>query len=563
VSSPRLSIVTLLVCIAPAIASAQPGWTVVVASPGPVDPRAASVAGSAEAALSAAGETVLPIERAASRIEAEISGTFGPAPQGLRDRIAQLGEAVLEDVAFGRNQRALDRGLPQLAELDPFLPSLGREDGAANDIANLCLYLVRAHLQNRDAGAARETMRVCVRLVPDVEADEELHPAPVRRALRSVRDELDQGDGGVLAVHAQPDDPEGCGIRINGRRLGETPWIRQPLPPAEYAVQVECGERPGRIHRVLVGGGDPARLTIPVRFDAALVTRPVVALRYDDAEALAARVERDLASLARTLGIGRVLLVAPGRGGLEARAFQVEAGGATTLTGAAPISDPGDSGEAVASVLGTPTPGVGSPPPSEGPSTSRPRYSSTAGRLGAGLALTAVGLGAFATGLTFHRKLEDAVVDAGRVDPFAGDFVSAQGELDDRRAISLVATSTAGALLTVGLPLLLPRYDGVSPWWSWIVGAAGAGIVIAGALGFDDTTGCALEARSMDGTPTCLRDDLSHQTRSTLFVAIGAPLLLVPFDYLIASVGRDDDTTSSLGLDLGRDHAGLVWRGTF
>ena len=317
-------------------------WAVIAATTRADDvARALDVGEHAAAGLTASGEVVIAREQATARIESQLSEPYEAAPAELVRRLGQAAESALEDVGFGREQRALDLGQPLLAELDPHLAGLGRDPQAAQDVANLCLLMVRAHLQKGDAGAARQQMLVCMRLVPDLAPDARSQPRSVIALAQQMRTELNDGHGGVLAIHASPTDPEHCAIRLNGRQVGESPVARLALPPGTYVVQMECeAARPGRLHLVTVSADAPTRIVLQARLAQALETRPAVALVYPSAEAAQAHLPDDLAALGALLAATRVLAVVDDGHTATLRAFALREGVAAELTGSAPVPEP-------------------------------------------------------------------------------------------------------------------------------------------------------------------------------------------------------------------------------
>ena len=80
-------------------------------------------------------------------------------------------------------------------------------------------------------------------------------------------------------------DPSNCRVRVNGVDLGETPLEVKELFPGRYRVQTECeAGRPSRVHETEVRF-ERVDVFVDTRFDGVVQTRPVLHLRYDDAEA--------------------------------------------------------------------------------------------------------------------------------------------------------------------------------------------------------------------------------------------------------------------------------------
>lgn len=530
-------------------ASAQESWAVVVATTRAADvPRAVETADHSAAALEASVGGVIGTERAISRVEAGLSEPFRPAPPELARRLGQTVESVLEDVAFGRNQQALDVGQPLIAELDPHLAALGRDDQASSDLANLCLYLVRAHAQKRDAASAAQQVRMCLRLVPDLAADPRLHPPAVRELLGAARRELDEGSGGILAVHAASTDPEGCAIRVNGRNVGRTPWARVPLVPGPYATQIECDPaRAGRVHPVQVAGDAPTRITIRARLAEALSTRPAIALSYPSRSDLAVHLDDDVAVLAEVIGAERVLVAVDDGQSLVVRAFSVSADG-TRVLGSAAVPQPFDdvhSREAVQAALAgrrddsVVDPGTPAAPAARGDG-------GAVASIVLGSLLAAGGIAGLGVGWGLWVELEarhaewSQFTGASRLDP---RFLEVRDALDTLPWAMLGTGAGGGFLLTLAVPFLFPQTDEY-PWWSLVIGAGGAALVAVGAWQMTQTAPI--------GGPTEPEDQRTNDAEflGAHLIAHGVPLLSVPLVYLVrAATGGDPSSGASVQVD--------------
>jgi hypothetical protein len=547
----RSSAVLLLAVVGslPTPAGAQDSWAVLVATARPGDmAHAIETAEHSAAALEASVGGVISGDRASARIESALTEPFRAVPPELVRRLAQAAEGILEDVAFGRNQRALDLGEPLLAEIDPHLPGLGRDPQASSDVANLCLYLVRAHHQKRDLVAARQQVLVCSRLVPDLVADEQLHPPQVRALVAEARAALEAGGGGMLAVHAAPTDPEGCSIRINGRTMGRTPWARISLTPGHYVAQIECDpDRAGRMRSVEVAGDQPTRLTIHARLAESLETRPAVALAYPSAEALSAHLVEDVSELAAAVGASRVMVAIDDGTALAVRAFAVTPAG-TTLVGSAPIRPPVDDAgslEAVRAVLRGQRLGASSVEIAEPvPSPERARGPNVAS-LVLGSILGVAGLTGLGVGWYYWTELEDDWRDYAALSTGDPRFVVVQESWTRDRWLTVGLGVGGGVLVTVALPFVLPEEEGV-PWWSLVI--AGGGAVVAGVAIWQLTEPGRL-----------LRDDGSGTARATEPEVLGVhllahavPLLSVPLVYLIRAATGDDASGAALHLEPAR-----------
>ncbi len=258
--------------------------------------------------LTADGARVMAPDRARASFEQRGSTAPLMIGHGDLDALARDAQMALYHVASGLPSKARADVERALARADKVLESLNREAVAAQQLLDACLYLVRAHLQDKNRDAAREQALECRRLVPDVEPDGTMHPPDVIGVLAEAEAALRQREPGSLRVESEP---EGCAVFLNGRRLGTAPLELPQLSPGEYRVQAECEEgRAGRVHRVTVASSRVV-MHIDTGLDAAVQTSLDLSLRYDGAEPQRQRVYGDALEIARALGVAEVLLVLP------------------------------------------------------------------------------------------------------------------------------------------------------------------------------------------------------------------------------------------------------------
>jgi len=421
--------------------------------------------------------------RSADAALARLAGTL-PAdpPRELYTRLARTTERVLEHVAFGRNGRAITEGGPVLTEVERYLPVLGQDARASRDVANLCLFLVRAQLEG---GGAGERARACLRLVPDLDPDEDLHPEPVRVLLQEVRALVDE-DAAILAVEA--DAAAGCAVLVQGRDLGAPP-VRRALPAGEVTVQIRC-DLPGRVHRRVLEAGDATRLVLRPALEGALDSPPIA---------------EHAATILRETGATRLLVALPdGCVAFERRAGTVQRLGRSAHDDAARFLEAG----------------------SRESSALRP----------VGWTFVSVAVASLATSVVLHR------VRNSRGDSYASTLPADTTFLDRQsawRALALpvpTLAAVAGLLGSVGAAVLAPPRRG----WTWALGAAGLGLAAA-AL----SVGLRLEGCEDD---TVTREACADRARGTgrlaLLTAAAAPLLTLA----ISSTARVDANPGGLTL---------------
>ncbi len=527
-------------------------------------PRANAIAQHVSAALEAAGDVLVGPEHASAVLDSEMGRPFVDAPTEFAAHLTEVSQRVLDDVAFGRNQRAMDAGEPLLAEIDVHAAALSRAEGPST-IGNLCLFLVRAELQAHHADRARERARTCLRLVPDLAVDESLHPRSVRELLARVRQEIAAGgaSSSSLSVQASATDPEGCAIRINGRVMGRTRGATVALPLGRYAVQVECGTDPGRVFAVELATPDPVPLAVPVELAAALTTDDGVALSYGSVGQLDAALARHVALIARALDVQRVLVVAIATGDVTVRAFERGEGMVASLSGTVPVVEPVDDA-ASRRVLDV---AHGASPDASDGRDDGDEAAPSAAQADVGLAIaggSVLGLGLLGMGMDWYLWSEARARGAAipRA-PTTGEFVAAQRSFDDWLPVVGLVGAVSGALATAAMPLVLPDEDGV-PWWSWLVGGVGLAAVGVASYFFATDGECYGNTALMSA---CTRR-APNALAGALLLEQAAPLLAVPITYLIrAAIGptqggaRAADTGASL--DLGPSGGTLSVTGNF
>jgi hypothetical protein len=530
-------------------------WVVVAATTRSDDlAHAQDVGEHVSAGLVVSGEVVVPRDQSTARVESHHSAPFQAPPAELIRRLGQAAESAVEDVGFAREQRALDMGQPLLAELDPHLAGLGRDPQAAQDLASLCLSMVRAQQQRGDAGAARQQMLVCMRLVPDLAPDARSQPRSVIALTQEMRTELNDGGGGVLAIHASPTDPEHCAIRLNGRQVGESPVVRVAVPPGTYTVQIECdAARPGRLHTVTVSADAPTRIVLRGRLAQVLESRPAVALVYPSAAAIEEHLAEDLSTVGDLAGATRVMAVVDDGRTATLRAFALREGVATAEPiGAALVPDPiadETSRQAVQEVIagrrmetrGASDGGSDGPTPGTAARSGEPHGSTDVGVAVLGGAFLAAGLGGFGVSWYFWGELEAT----GRTIPNAGspmELGQRQGAYDDAMLPVIITGAASSAVATIGIPMLLPAEDGV-PWWTWVVGVAGVGVAAVGV--YELTVEGVCYGNSSLGAPCARRQQTG--ILGALVIEHATPLIAVPITYALrAAFGSSTHAGASI-----------------
>lgn len=218
----------------------------------------------------------------------------------------QAAEGALELVGLG-DARGAVRELQRVGEFSASaVESLNRTATHRETVLNTCLLLVRSLLATERPADARTQVHECMRLSPMTQPDERAHPPQVIALLAEVTEEV-RNQNAVLTVRSV--GRQGCTVRINGVRVNETPVDLHHLPDGgEYRVQVECDQRRGRVHRVILRGR--AEVVVDPRFEDTVTTDADggLVLEYQSAQSARRHAVADALALSRVLGTEVVLL---------------------------------------------------------------------------------------------------------------------------------------------------------------------------------------------------------------------------------------------------------------
>lgn len=114
--------------------------------------------------------------------------------------------------------------------------TLNRNPELAQTVVDTCLYLVRALADIGEDRNAVAQARECVRFVPGGTPTRQMHP-PVVLELYEAAAAPNPDRSSTLLVENEPSE---CAGRLNGIRVGDTPFEARDLYPGTYRVQVEC-----------------------------------------------------------------------------------------------------------------------------------------------------------------------------------------------------------------------------------------------------------------------------------------------------------------------------------
>jgi len=494
--------------------------------------------------LSARGVGVWSPADAAKRFEAKGSA---PAP-ALTDAETKgwtsQSNAVLEHLVRGDPAGALRR----LRDTELLSPSnvvaLNREPEHAQRVLDTCLLGVRAQIETGAPSKAEAMARECRRLVVDGQASPHMHPPSVT-ALLAAADRYRGDQATVLHVESEP---ASCSVRVNGVLRGETPLEEAGLSPGHYAVQVECEPtRPARLHYANVELG-LTEVFADAAFDAAIVTRPTLGLRYADPREALERRTRDAARIGTVVSSDAIVLVsAPDTSTQELELLRgptLEKGGFARIKGGSDGPTRGDTALAARTLVDSKCMDLATLPPTALPCRDQtdgasPQVKHPAriprGKFISGMTLFAAGSASLLGGYVLvgprARASEDWVhaLDAGQ----------SSAALQQRwinMGIGVVVTSSVGAgLLVTAMPLALPKRD-KTPWWAWLSGGVGVGLAAFSiAYGVTAQSEPGTPCSSLVTDPTDARTCVERSERISVAVLTGAtaaPLLTIPLVYL-------------------------------
>ena len=483
------------------------------------------------------------------------------------------------------------------AVTDRALAELNREATRARQVLDTCLYLVRSLEETEQHQRAVEQGYACRRLVPRGEPTLTQHPPEVRAILEEVDRALSQMPGARLRVVSEP---AGCAVRLNGLDFGVTPLLTEDLRPGEYRVQIECGDRRGRVHRVeLTRAG--AELRVDAATEALLGTSPLRIV----VGAIDAAVVAQVARVGRIAGAGEVWLVEESGSGrrrvltlhrIDAaadRELAVVRTGPRSLplalaslrqgrshdwttdreieraeeeSAVAPSTPRADAqvrprDEELLGVRALPPEPPPAPEPAHAPVEAVAAEASPARRPGpdhtaenwVGAAAIALGLGAYATswalwdqrGGFYGKRLAVA-------EPTDVDYLARQTQWLDAQLPVWAAAAGGAVLWSIAVPLTFGP-DREVPWWSWILGGLGAIGTGVGVAVIASTTLC---TSAVELDQPCV-DAASQQDLGFLTLAHAVPFLAFPITHLVRAASRSGDVQAGVEVSRGRAMLGI------
>jgi hypothetical protein len=515
--------------------------------------------------LTRAGVSVPPASDTAARFEARGSESARAPTEAELEAWADLSRRGLGHLARLEYAAALEELKSANVLSRSAAVELNRNESTAGVLLDTCLYTVRALLGLGKRATARAQAEECARLAPGAEVNANMHPPDVRAFYEDAVDAGLSGTGSLAIASAPP----GCEAWVNGRLAGRTPARFDRLPSGAYGVQVECDERVGRVHRVIVGRGT-IELRVDTRFDQALHTDGRLWMRYaawPSPEQLAS----DAQSIASTLSPDAVVLVtAPTEATMEIRLVD----GAGSPRGFARLPTPDQNGErprlawAVEKLIagecsewsdGEARPvdcASGKPVTSDDTAQSTELRRPPRGQFISGVTLASVGTASLVTAYALYGVRSGSADD----DMIQSPTNENQARWLNLRAGMFYTGSVGAAALVTAMPLALP-YRNRTPWWAWFSGATGIALA-ATSIALAITAPPQPElSRVADPDGYVAR---GKRTDAAFLVGVtAAPLLTMPLVYLLRREGKRGPTGMTPRIMVSRSGGTIGLAGAF
>lgn len=481
------------------------------------------LAREAEAALTARGETFVPLQTASALFARNHSREPATWDQSDVDRLAAASRKALEAIVAGDYKEALAHTREARQRVDGAIEVINRRLEWSKLAFRACAMEVRGRYEERDQQGAFDAAVRCRTLYPGFEPDPSDHPKDVRDIFTRAQKEIRRTRTQTLIVDSRP---AGCNVVLNGRSMGITPFRQQGLAAHEPRLQVECaGARGhGRVH--IVPSGPEVTMFIDADFEAAVRTDgDLLRLVYDEHQH--DRLREHSVQVARALGVAEVLAFAsPAPGQLHIMRFTASSGRTVSLPAQ---HEPWEVDRALSELTGASPESPVMAPPQAARSEREPPASPERRRralLATGGVALGLGVAASVTGWVLFRQRLDEGTLFRAILPTDPEYLERQGAWLEHRDVTYALAASAaglgtagGVLLERGLPKRPPR------WWRWsslaIGGAlATSGIVLA-ALGNSCDTDTRADRRD------CVIDQ-HRLDRGAFLILTGAPLLLTP-----------------------------------
>lgn len=552
-------------------AAADDRWIVIEAREPNHD--ASPFAARARASLLAQHEEVVDEAEMRAVLDRRLLDTAHEIPAELRELFTRTAQQALEEVARGHNARTRELVSGVLARVGDLLPLIAREVRPRRDVGDLCLFAVRAHLNEHHPAEAHTAVVECLRMFPDLEPAPDLHPPEVRDLVEQARRDIAEGNSPQLVIASYPESVTDCPVFVNGTRVGQTPRVELRVVPGRHFVQIECASR-RRVRGYWIDIPDRAESAIVVpmypRLDASLQTEGDVRLEYSRAELTESQRIEDAAALRRVLHAANVIVVhGDGQNTMLTRLDSHDGGSADVLSSSA--AEPNTETAATSASDAMTAPSVAPISFTLSNSASQEELDNAIAHLlsaehqrdddgdadwpssPVGYTLGALGLAGLATDWVLYGVYSGHQHKLDVAYPMDADYATRVSNRNSWSTIVTVVGGGSSALLTAAMPFVLPRMQGM-PWWSYVFG--GAGIALA-------TTGLILTANDNRH----LADDQMHFERTVplgpLLAMHAVPMLAIPLTYACRALFGDNASHTSASVTLDSRAVSLTVQGSF
>ncbi len=259
--------------------------------------------------LRARGLDVLDGASASSEFERKHSRTARTLPPA---EVAELDASVrkLADELASENLSAAQKLIADIDALSPDIrDQLNHEKQRSRRRFHICL--LAAHLFSKEGfkEEAFQQIRKCARDFPGLEPESGPYlPESIREFFGRAHQELERIRPSTVHVDVENGSAKDCRARINGIDRGPTPATVEEVRTERVRIEVDCGQRNGRIYDVGLEPGDNS-FRIDLELDRAVQTEPDLGLRYADTQAAANNRLLHTLRLARAVGASSVLQI--------------------------------------------------------------------------------------------------------------------------------------------------------------------------------------------------------------------------------------------------------------
>jgi hypothetical protein len=288
-------------------ALAEERWLVIEVAVGGTGNAVA--AGQVADSLRRQGQRVLVGREAASEFERVHSRSAVQLPPS---QVKKLDDdfRTLADHLASEELAAAQPLFRRLAELPPGSRDfLNRDPARARRGFQICL--LSGHMLSRlgkDAEGLRQVRR-CAADYPGFQPEVGSYlPDSIRKFFDRALAELDSVPVATLRIYAASGQAGVCRARVNGIAAPGLPATVSGIRATDVRVQLDCGDRLGRIYSLKLKPGDNA-IEIDPELEDAVTTDEQLGLRYADLEQAREHAPHHAARLGRVLGVDSILLL--------------------------------------------------------------------------------------------------------------------------------------------------------------------------------------------------------------------------------------------------------------